>query len=229
MIDPSEFIEVVKNRHCMRSFLDREVDRQILDVVLESATHAASSKNSQPWQVKVLSGDVCRALSAKLCGLFDEGVVEQPDYVYMTEPMPDIFKQRARSCGYGLFDLKGIKKDDYEARKLHNRENFEFFGAPVMMLFHLHEGAQSGNFMDLGLFLQNVMLGLVAYGLGSCPQFSLTSYSKCIKSWVGIDQKRVFVCGLSVGYPDVSAEVNCYIPSRVPLSEVVDWVEALSE
>ena len=61
---------------------------------------------------------------------------------------------RARACGYALFELKGIARDDVPARKAHGRENFTFFGAPVHMILHLPVGAERGNFLDAGMFLQ---------------------------------------------------------------------------
>jgi nitroreductase len=74
----------------------------------------------------------------------------------------------------------------------------------------------------MGLFMQNVMLGLVEHGLGSCPQFSICSYSQTIKEQLKI-YDRTIVCGMSVGYPDESAPVNSFIPNRLPLDQYVTW------
>ncbi|MGH3922403.1 MAG: hypothetical protein ACRDTT_05965 [Pseudonocardiaceae bacterium] len=41
------------------------------------------------------------------------------------------------------------------------------------MILHLPGNAEAGTFLDKGLFLQNVMLGLVSFGLGSYPQYSV--------------------------------------------------------
>ncbi len=215
-------LNAIESRHCKRKFLDKPVDTALLERVLLTAGNAPSSKNTQPWQVAIVTGQMRTQLSDTLCRLFDAGISEKSDYQYSFEPLPAEWMDRARACGYDLFKLKNIAKDDLKKRKAHHRENYEFFGAPAVLLFHLPKGAHRGNFLDMGLFLQNVMLGLVGLGLGSCPQQSLTMYSKTIKKTLNL-KNRLLVCGLSVGYPDLDAIVNTYIPQRLPLSGYTQW------
>ena len=216
---------LIQQRHCKRKFTNQAVSKDIINQVLLTAGHAASSKNSQPWQVAVVTGDTQQRLINAMCDQFDQGVFESPDYVYMTDPMPDIFKQRARDCGYSLYELKGIARDDKEKRQAHFRENYTFFDAPMAFIFHLHANAQCGNFLDMGLFMQNVMLGLIEHGLGSCPQFSICSYSNTVKTMLNIESDRMIVCGMSVGYPDESEPVNGFIPKRISIDEYVKWFD----
>jgi len=69
------------------------------------------------------------------------------------------------------------------------------------------------------------MLGLVARGLGSCPQASVAGYSDAIREHLGWGPDRLIVCGMSVGYPDESAPVNRFTPERAPLSDFTQWLE----
>lgn len=215
-------LETIQTRHCKRAYLETPVPRERLEAVLTAAAAAPSSKNTQPWGVAVVSGKSRDELSDLICAKFDLGESEEPDYIYHNEPLSPEFMQRARECGYGLFELKGIDRHDRRQRLAHNRENFTFFGAPVALFFHLPSDAERGNFLDLGFFMQNVMLGLVGEGMASCPQFSVTSYSQTIRAFLGL-QGRILVCGLTVGYPDPAALVNSYVPPRLPLSEFVSW------
>lgn len=217
-------LETIQARHSKRAYLAQPVPRELLETVLLSAADAPSSKNTQPWGVSVVSGQARNALSELMCSKFDQGESEEPDYIYHNEPLAPEFMQRARECGYGLFELKGIDRHDRRQRLAHNRENFTFFGAPVALFFHLPADAERGNFLDLGFFMQNVMLGLVSVGLASCPQFSMTSYSQTIRAFLGL-QGRILVSGLAVGYPDPEALVNTYVPPRLPMHEFVSWFE----
>lgn len=218
-------LQTISNRHCKRAYLDKPVSKDLLAHLLKVAAEAPSSKNTQPWQVSVVMGDKQAQLSKIICDKFDQGIHEEPDYVYTPEPWPEGFLERARACGYGLFELKGIGRKDYEARQAHNRENFTFFGAPVSLYFHLPAGSERGQFLDLGFFMQNLMLGLVSEGLASCPQYSLTSYSDTLREFLGL-KDRWIISGMSVGYPDESAKVNTYVPERLPLENYVSWVGA---
>lgn len=214
----------MRQRHCKRDFLPEPVPKALLVDILTAAAHAPSSKNTQPWQVSVLLGASVPALSARLCALFDADTPQQADYAYLPTPWPPDFLERARACGYGLFQLKGIDRRDREARRVHDRENFTFFGAPAYLIFHLPEHAERGSFLDLGFFMQNIMLGLVSRGLASCPQFSVAGYPDAIREFLGLSERWI-VSGLAVGYPDLQAKVNGYIPERLSLNEFVSWHE----
>ena len=222
MSNADVFLELIRSRHSKRAYLNQPVPRELLERVLRVAAEAPSSKNTQPWGVAVLSGSSRDQLSELLCAKFDRGEHETPDYVYHTEPLQAELMERARACGYGLFALKGIDRHDRPARVAHTRENFTFFGAPVQMIFHLPAGAERGNFLDLGFFMQNVMLGLLACGVSSCPQFSLSEYSPSIRAFLGLSD-RLIVSGLAVGYADPAASVNTYVPAREALEHYVSW------
>ena len=204
-MNPADFLALISRRHCQRAFTDEPVEREIMESVLLAAGQAPSGKNTQP--------------------AFDTGEKPASDYEYSLLPSPEEWKDRARACGYSLFELKGIARDDVEARKAHGRENFTFFGAPVQLVFHLPAGAERGNFLDVGMFMQNVMLGLTAYGLGSCPQFSVAGYASVVRESLGLAADRWVVAGMSVGWPEKEARVNAFVPERLPLADFVDWRE----
>jgi len=219
----NSFLELISKRHCKRSFLDKAVPKETLEEIFRIAGNAPSSKNTQPWQATVLTGKKQKELSKILCKKFDEGTIEESDFKYLPDPLPKEFLKRARDCGYSLYELKGIERRDVEQRKLHERENYEFFGAPVCIYFHLPKFVKEGSFLDLGFFMQNVMLGLVSAGLGSCPQFSVTKFTKTIKEFLGI-KDAILVSGMSVGYIDETEKVNTFIPRRLPVNEYIHWV-----
>ncbi len=216
---------VMDRRHCKRSFVDRQVPGRVLEEVLAAACNAPSTRNGQPWQVSVLSGTARKALADALCAEFDRGVAQHPDYVNRPAQADPVIEARAREAGTGVLRAKGIARADQAARRGHLRDNLAFYGAPVEMIFHLPRAAPPGLFLEMGLFLQNVMLGLVACGLGSCPQFSVAGYPDVIRAVLGLAPGRIVVCGLAVGYPDESAPVNDFRPGRAGLADFVRWHE----
>jgi len=224
-MNTESFFSLVEARHCKRTFLDQPVPQQILKRVLTAAANAPSSRNTQPWQVAVLRGKARDGLSRKLCECFDGGVPPHPDFLNNPTELRGIFAERARLAGAATFAVKGIDRDDEAARRAHIRENFEFFGAPLEMIFHLPQDAVPGSFLAIGCFLQNVMLGLVACGLGSCPQYSVAGYSDAIRRHLGLAEDRLVVCGMAVGYVDPEAPINTLVPERAPLEDYVKWLD----
>lgn len=222
---PSELLSIIAARHCKRAFLPRPVPRETLAAVLTTAAHAPSTRNSQLWQVAVLSGAARDALSRKLCDDHDNGVEPRLDYVPRPENLPARYLERAAAASGGLLRLKGIARDDAAARRAHLRENFLFYGAPVELIFHLPHDAAPGTFLELGFFAQNVMLGLLCCGLASCPQASVAGYADTIRKHLGFGPDRLIVCGMAVGYMDEGAPVNGYVPERAPLADYTQWFE----
>lgn len=218
------FAAVLEARHSKRSFVDIPVPRRTLELVFRAAAAGApSSRNGQPWQVEVLCGDRRDELARALRDQFDRGVPPHPDYPGRPARVRPEAEARAREAGAGVLRAKGVERTDEAARRRHLRDNLGFYGAPVELILHLPADATPGQFMELGLFLQGVMLGLVACRLGSCPQFSVAGYPDTIRDVLGLGADRLIVCGLAVGHPDETAPVNGFHPRRARLSEYVRW------
>lgn len=217
------FMAVLDGRHCKRAYLDKSVPRDLLADVLRAAAHAPSTRNGQPWQVAVVSGPRKDALARRLCAELDRGVRPRPDYENRLAHPDEATVARAREASVGVLQAKGFDHADADARRAHLRDNLAFYGAPVEMIFHLSGGASAGQFFEMGLFVENVMLGLVACGLGSCPQFSVAGYPDAIRAELGLGEDRIVVCGLAVGYPDESIPVNRFRPRRADVADYVRW------
>ena len=220
-----DVLRAIAARHCKRAYLDRPVPQGLLHEVLAAAAHAPSTRNAQPWQVVVVSGAARARLANRLCAAFDADTPARPDYLNRRPTTDPSELERAERAGRGLLEARGIARDDPQGRRAHLRSNFEFHGAPVAMILHLPADAVPGTFLEMGFFLQNVMLGLVARGLGSCPQYSVAGYSDCVRSELGLGPDRLIVCSLAVGYPDLQAPVNAFIPERASVAEYTRWLD----
>lgn len=217
------FLAIAGRRHCKRAYLDRPVPRGVVERVLRVAGNAPSTRNGQPWSVAVVSGAARDRLAAALCAAFDADRPVRPDYSNRPVTPDPVVEQRAAHAGRGVLQAKGVERDDRGARRAHLRDNMAFYGAPVAMIFHLAAPAVPGAYLEMGFFLQNVMLGLVAAGLGSCPQFSVAGYPQVLRDCLGLGDDRSIVCCLAVGYPDPDAKVNTFVPPRAALPEYAQW------
>ncbi|MGL5634373.1 MAG: nitroreductase family protein [Sarcina sp.] len=69
-----DFFELVQNRESTRGYLDKEVEKEKIIKIIESARVAPSACNSQPWRFVVVNNkekrdSIARALCEKLVGL----------------------------------------------------------------------------------------------------------------------------------------------------------------
>ena len=77
----------------------------------------------------------------------------------------------------------------------------------------------TGSYLDLGLFLQSLMLAATEQGLATCPQAALAEYPEIVKTKLGYPADSQLVCGLALGYEAVDAPVNQYRTERIAVDE----------
>ncbi len=54
MIDPQDFLEFIKNRRSIRSFQDKQIPDNEIQMILEAGRWAPSASNKQPWEFYVI-------------------------------------------------------------------------------------------------------------------------------------------------------------------------------
>jgi nitroreductase len=211
----NETLKIIGTRKSQRAFFPEAVPLADVQLVLEQARFAPSSKNTQPWKVWHLTGEPLEALRNDYLAAFDAKEAPAAQYTYSPNPLPEAWMTRARQVGFALFAHKGIARDDFPARKAHDRENFRFFGAPNLLVLGTELNAANGTFMDCGLFLQNVLNGLASLGYGTCPMYSGVSYPHLLAKHTG-GKDTLFVCTVAFGKA-TAEKVNEFQTEREPL------------
>jgi len=206
--------EALKQRKSVRAFLDKNVEQDKIDAILNAAKYAPSGVNTQPWQVAVVTGKAKQKLQDKIESAFRSGDKGQADYYYYPNNWVEPYKSRRKDCGLLMYSTLKIERNDKQAQLDQWAANYRGFDAPVMLLFFLDAGMEAGSYMDYGMFLQSIMLVAVDHGLSTCPQASLADYPNIIKAELNYPQDSVLLCGMALGYEDDDAQVNSYRTSR---------------
>lgn len=215
---------LLESRHSCRAFLPEPVDRDVLRRVLETAQRTASWCNSQAWQVSIASGAATERLRAALAQAIQSGDQGQSDLDFPAE-YRGIYLERRRECGFQLYDAVGVERGDKVAYGRQTHENFRFFGAPHVAILTSAPGLGLYGAVDVGGYVQVLLLAMQAHGIAAIPQAALATYSELIKTQLGIDCERPMVCGISFGYEDLAHPANSYRTRRASLDEVVSWVD----
>jgi nitroreductase len=216
------FLNIVANRRSMRAFKPDPVPQEVIEAVLGGAQQAPSNCNTQPWFVHVVTGDTLEQLRATLPTQFAAGEVAL-DFPYDGQ-YDGIYKERQYASATALYDALGISRDEKAARNNWFMRNFTFFDAPAVAFFTLPSQFGLREACDLGMYAQTVMLGLVAHGLGSCPQTSLGFMANAIRPALGLGDHEKLMFGLSFGY-STETPVNQVQTERAALHDVVTFHE----
>jgi nitroreductase len=199
------------------------VPPNVIESILEAARFAPSGVNTQPWQVAVIGPHHRAKISADIIQARENSQPENPDYEYYPQNWFEPFKERRRACGLALYGALNISKDDMVRRKEQWYRNYYFFDAPLALIFYLDARLCKGSWMDMGMFIQNIMLAARFYGLESCPQAALAEYPDIIRKHLQISANFHIVCGMAVGYADWSHPVNQYRTTRETIGSFTQW------
>lgn len=212
-----DVLDALRARGSTRAFTDRPVSEALVRRILDAARYAPSGSNIQPWQVHVVAGDARARLCADALAAAREDRSRYPwPYDYYPVHWRDPYLARRRACGWGLYTLLGIARGDRAAATAHELRNYALFDAPVGMFFFIDRDLEHGSWLDLGMFVQSVMLAAQSLGLATCPQAAWAPFHEVVRRHVGVPPDGpILVCGLALGYADAAAPINAYRPERL--------------
>ncbi|WP_336294414.1 nitroreductase [Bartonella sp. CB169] len=203
-----DVFQSILSRKAIRAFTDQPVSKETIKKILEFAARAPSGANLQPWQVIVLTGDTLKKVGQELSRLVLSGVEVERDYQYYPREWREPYLSRRKKMGSDLYTSLGIGKDEQEKILRQKIRNFSFFGAPVGFLFTMDYDMEVGSWLDLGMFMQTIMLAARGFGLDTCSQASFSDYHKQIRTLLSVPSDRRIICGMSLGYRDANAPEN---------------------
>lgn len=217
-------LECIKSRQSIRAFKPEPVPRELLLQVIDTARYSPSYKNTQPWEVMIVSGEKKQALTDMLLDLLAQDTQPQPD---LKEPeswpqtqqdrISQLYNKRAKATGLDLTDPRIIHKS--------KQANFRFYNAPHAFYFYQDAALSSWSLVDIGMFIQSVMLSANALGLGTVPQAFATDFAPQVKSFLSLPESKRLIVGMSVGYPNMESPLNQLRTDRAATDELVQWLD----
>ena len=208
-------------RRSVRAFLPDPVPHDVVAAILDVAARAPSGVNTQPWKVHVLTGGALAALSRAIVAAFDDPATARehvPEFNSYPDEWTAPYIDRRRKVGWDLYGLLGIAKGDAARMHTQVRRNYEFFGAPVGLIFVVDRVMMRGGVLDCGMFMQNVMLAAKVRGLDTCPQAAFATFHRVIREELRLPPEQVVICGMSLGHADPHAIENTLRTAREPAS-----------
>jgi nitroreductase len=213
--------EAIRTRRAVRGFLPTPIALATVQEILTLAGMAPSGSNIQPWKVRVVAGDARDALCKAVLDRLDDPDGDPPktEWEYYPVTWREPYIGRRRKTGWGLYGVLGVGRGDTEKSEAFRRKNFEFFDAPVGMIFTLDRDMELGSWLDLGIFLGNLTIAARGIGLDTCLQQSWATVYDTVQTHLRIPDEEIVVCGAALGHADPEALANAFSTDRIPLSD----------
>jgi nitroreductase len=228
-IGPHQVVDhAIRTRQSIRAFLPTPVPRATIEEILEIASRAPSGTNTQPWKVTVLTGAARQRLTDAIRAAYDDAERRREhteEYAYYPVKWVDPYLARRRKIGWDLYGLLGIGREDKGRMHEQHGRNYAFFDAPVGMIFTIDRVMEQGSWLDYGMFLENIMIAARARGLDTCPQAAFTQFHRIIREQLALPDDEMVVCGMSLGYADMSRVENALVTEREPVAGFARFIE----
>ena len=217
-------IKAIIERRSIRSFTSNPVPKETLLKILDVATHAPSSSNTQPWEIFVVGGSVLERIRQAYLERFKNDAPGKPE-VRGTgrEQLPPLILERMNQFRSERFKLEGLDPQGQEGVRLSAERGSRFFGAPVIVILCMNRTLSIFSTYDIGLLSQNIVLAAQDVSIGSIIAGAIVSYPDILRKELSIPDDLMIVEGIALGYPDKQSVVNTYRSSRRPIQEVVTF------
>jgi len=192
-----KFREIINKRHSIREYENRKIPKKILKRLVITATKAPSAKNEQPWRFFIVSSKKRRDYLAEM--LWEE-----------FSKLRDIEKLTAKLDKIAIKFYKNIG----------NAQNLIFVfretrkNPPAYQYFNDIAGVSGA--------IENLMLGAVEQGLGTCWIGTFKSKENEIKKLLNTPRNYELLAAIAIGYPKKGSKP--LIREKRKLSEVLKFI-----
>lgn len=216
--------EAIKSRFSARRFLPTPIARETVEHILAISGRAPSGHNVQPWKVYVTAGEAKDKLCAEIMEAAVKGIdQDQQEYEYYPLEWHEPYISRRRAVGYALYEKLAIAREDKQARIDQLNRNYLFFDAPVGMFVTLDRRMNTGSWMDLGMFIENILLSARGQGLHTCAQAAFIWAHGIVRRHLDLSDNEILACGIALGHLDEKAPENSLYTDRLPVSEIAKF------
>lgn len=212
-------INTIENRKSKRAFLNKYVEKEIVEKIIKFATRAPSAINLQPWEFIVVAGEEKERLSRILLKAYHEKQIScSPD---TSKKLPEKFYAQQKKT----FEIMNpyIKEMGYDFNKFINEGSCNFYGAPIAVIVTIDRAFSKSHYISIGAMLGYFVLIAHEFRLGTCPIGLISAYQNEIKEFLDISDEKDVVLGIALGYPD-NSPINKIKTPRCNLEEIVRWV-----
>ncbi|GAC1411126.1 MAG: nitroreductase [Burkholderiaceae bacterium] len=220
--------EAIRSRRSVRAFLPTPVPRRDIEALLAVAARAPSGTNTQPWKVYVCTGKRLKQLSKAIIDIYLDPVRAAEhvgEYHYYPVRWESPYIDRRRKVGWDLYALLGLGRENKVGMRAQHARNYVFFDAPVGLMFTIDRSMEKGSWLDYGMFLQNVMIAARSRGLDTCPQAAFIQFHRIIAKELDLPPNEQVVCGMALGFADVSRVENLLVTEREPVAGFARFLE----
>jgi nitroreductase len=152
----NQFDDIILNRRSIRKYQPFDLPKETIEAILSMALRAPSSRNFQPWTIRVIHS---KAAKEKYTHLFTSNRSQYDTASAMIILFADTRYASRANAIYDLAVTQGIMTPEAKEKQLLNIQNQQLNPLEVIKTAHL----------NTGLLAMSILLSARHYGLDTCP------------------------------------------------------------
>ncbi len=220
-----DFEQVIMGRRSIRGYKTDPVPKDVIREVVQLATRAPSSMNTQPWHLHVVTGAALDAIrqgntEKNLAGVKPSREIREHGR-YEGE-----HRKRQIAIAAQLFESMGIDWGDKVRRQDWVMRGFRQFDAPVSIVVCCDKDLENNDIaiFDCGAVVNGLVNAAWSKGLGAVINGQGIMQSPVVREHAGIPDDQFIVTCVAMGYPEDSFDANAVVSTRRPVDQVVNFV-----
>lgn len=216
----ASFAALVQQRHSCRAFAPTPLPQMLVERMFRMAQQAPSDCNTQCWQIYLAEGARLERLRSALRDRAQTNAPSDCDVAPVTG-YQDVYLERRRACGWGLYAAIGIAKGDRQASRRQAMRNFDLFDAPHLAVITAHSSLGPRGLFDAGIYTGYLLLAAQALGVGAVPQAAVSHHAGLLHDLLEIPADCNVVCAVSFGQALPDRPENLFRTAREDIANVV--------
>lgn len=220
-----DFANLARARRSIRGYKPDPVPKEVILEILDVASAAPSSMNTQPWHFHVLTGAPLDRIRQGNSERMLAGAPVQRE-IPMHDPYDGIHRQRQVEIAKQLFAAMGIARDDKDRRQDWVMRGFRQFDAPVSIVvtFDRALAHSAVAHFDIGAVVYGLVLAAWERGLGAVINGQGIMQSDVVREHAQIPEDEVIMTCVAMGYPNDDFEANNVKSTRRPADDLATFV-----
>jgi len=217
--------DAMMSRITVRDFLDKPVPEEVLKGIFETAMRTASGGNLQPWRAHIMTGETLKNFTDNAMENVKSAVDEGETFRAYPSPLWEPQRSWRYKLGEDMYKLVGIERENKLGRIMWLANNARFFGAPVGIIITGNVKLEMPQFMDVGIYVQSLMMLARETGLHTAPQGWWRRHPQTVNKHLNVPKDEQVLVGMAMGYGNPDAPVNNLWADRAELDELVHFYD----
>ena len=213
-MDPKSFDELMKQRHSVRYFQQKEIPSSTLKEIMSTALNSPSWCNSQSWSIYIASGKTLSEIKKEWLPKNEQGIKGYadipPDH---REDAAEKSQNNMKALFKGIGDLCKDEslKSFIDAQKI-------LFNASTIVYLTVPKKRITYSILDIGAIEMAILLAAKSHGVDSLIAYEAIKFPDIIRKYCRVPEDEDILIGIALGYEDENL-VNKFRAKKYTIDE----------